>query len=92
LAESSSVVVFLVKEIGRRPYLLDMAHAINPTARVSTMPTVTIPKQRTLVVVRVTSEETGEFLAPVSSTVAVKARNTAESVAKTVRPTRWRAA
>lgn len=71
-----------------------MTNAINPTARVSMIPTVIIPRQRTLVVVRVTSEETGEFYAPVSSTqtVAATAENTAESVAKTVRPERRRAA
>lgn len=71
-----------------------MTNAINPAARVSMIPTVTIPRQRTLVVARFTSEETGEFYAPVSSTqtAVVKTENTAESVAKTVRPERRRAA
>jgi hypothetical protein len=51
---------------------------------------VTIPALKTLVVKRFTSEETGEFYAPVAAgkVVSVKAENTVESVAKTVRPAR----
>ena len=61
-------------------------NAIIPTAD-TTIETVSIPVLRTLVVKRFTSEETGEFLAPVSDTVVVaKAENTVESSAKTVRP------
>lgn len=46
--------------------------------------TVTVPSLRTLKVVRFTSEETGEFYAPVSD-VRV---NTAVTQARTVRPGR----
>lgn len=48
---------------------------------------VTIPALRTLTVKRFTSEETGEFYAPVSDrVVSVKVENNEQSVAKTVRP------
>lgn len=48
---------------------------------------VTIPALRTLTVKRFTSEETGEFYAPVSDrAVSAKTENNEQSVAKTVRP------
>lgn len=65
-----------------------MRNAIIPMAGVNV--SVSIPAHRTLVVKRFTSDETGEFLAPVSAShpIVAKTENTAESTAKTVRPAR----
>ena len=66
----------------------DMTNAMLPAAGETV--TVEIPALRTLKVARFTSEETGEFYAPVSvetvRTVAVE--QTEQSSAKTVRPAR----
>jgi hypothetical protein len=78
-AGARHVILFLVNTTNRNAMLPTAGETVN----------VTIPSLRTLVVKRFTSEETGEFLAPVSdSVVVVKAENTVESVAKTVRPAR----
>ena len=55
---------------------------------------VTIPVLKTLVVKRFTSEETGEFYAPISTETkrTVVAVQTTDSVAKTMRPARRRQA
>lgn len=78
-AAASRVILFLVNTTNRNALLPTAGETLN----------VTIPSLKTLTVKRFTSEETGEFYAPVSdSVVVVKAENTVESVAKTVRPAR----